>query len=696
MNSNTSCNRFHLSIAFHSITTALRELRRAGAMAALVGVLAVGFLCPPANAQTSTWTWMGGSSTIPGGAGQPGVYGTLGVPAAGNIPGGRDSAVSWTDSSGNLWLFGGEGIDSASKLGYLNDLWEFNSSTNEWTWMAGSSVRGSNLGQPGVYGTLGTPAAGNIPGGRESAVGWTDSNGYLWLFGGLGFDSADTNAYLNDLWEFNSSTNEWAWMGGSNVVSGALGGQRGIYGTLGLPATENAPGSRLAAVSWTDSSGHLWLFGGSGFDSVGTQGLLNDLWKFDPSTREWAWMGGSSTVPQSCAADAGDCGQPGVYGTLGVPASRNIPGGRSGAVSWTDSSGNFWLFGGVGPDSAGNDGSLNDLWEFNPSTNEWAWMGGSSTVLTCGEPQCVSGVYGTLGVPAAGNVPGGRDSAASWIAQGGNLWLFGGEGYDSTGNWGDLNDLWEFNPSSKEWTWMAGSNTVPGHYEGQPGVYGTLGVPAAGNIPGGRNSAVSWTDTGGNLWLFAGFGWDSESNLGSLNDLWKYQPAATAVPAFTFGASPSSITVSSGGQVTTTLTVTPQNGFSSPVSFACSGLPTGASCSFSPSTVTPSGAAASTKLTITAQMLTAAAHRTSRPLFPATVLALSLCIFGWKKRRGFQLMLLMAIAAGGLALLSGCGGGGTGGGGGGGGGVTPVTSTITVTATSGSIQQSTTISLTVE
>ncbi len=61
------------------------------------------------------------------------------------------------------------------------------------------------------------------------------------------------------------------------------------------------------------------------------------------------------------------------------------------------------------------------------------------------------------------------------------------------------------------------------------------------------------------------------------------------VPSFTIGASPASGTVTAGSTAQTTITVTPVNGFNSPVSFACSGLPTGATCSFSPSTVTPSG-----------------------------------------------------------------------------------------------------------
>ena len=37
----------------------------------------------------------------------------------------------------------------------------------------------------------------------------------------------------------------------------------------------------------------------------------------------------------------------GVYGTEGVPAAGNIPGSRTGASAWTDTSGNFWLLGGT-------------------------------------------------------------------------------------------------------------------------------------------------------------------------------------------------------------------------------------------------------------------------------------------------------------------------------------------------------------
>ena len=36
-----------------------------------------------------------------------GVYGTKGVAAPANVPGARYDSCSWTDSSGDLWLFGG-------------------------------------------------------------------------------------------------------------------------------------------------------------------------------------------------------------------------------------------------------------------------------------------------------------------------------------------------------------------------------------------------------------------------------------------------------------------------------------------------------------------------------------------------------------------------------------------------------------
>jgi hypothetical protein len=148
----------------------------------------------PASGQ---WTWVGGSD----GANAAGVYGTQRAGAAGNSPGARVSAVSWKDHAGNFWLFGGYGYDQFGSAGNLNDLWEYNLSAGVWTWIGGSS----STAAPGTYGTQGIPAISNDPGAREQAVGWLDSSGKFWLFGGFGFDSSDVDDDLNDLWSFTPS-----------------------------------------------------------------------------------------------------------------------------------------------------------------------------------------------------------------------------------------------------------------------------------------------------------------------------------------------------------------------------------------------------------------------------------------------------------------------------------------------------------
>ncbi len=172
-----------------------------------------------------------------------------------------------------------------------------------------------------------------------------------------------------------------------------------------------------------------------------------------------------------------------------------------------------------------------------------------------------------------------------------------------------------------------------------------------------------------------------------------------AAPTFTLTAQPSSLSVMPGSSGTVGLSVTPVNGFNQTVSFACSGLPSEAACSFSPATVTPNGTAASST-TMTIATTAASTSRNSSP-WPfaggGTVLALGLLFFRKKKRLPLFLCLALLLGIGGMAV--GCGGGGatkppgnTG---------TPAgNSTVTVTATSGSgtsaITQTATLTLTVQ
>jgi len=502
---------------------------RIGATAVSISLTGIWFLmllailCVRGHAQSNEWVWMGGAST----GGRSSTYGTMGTAGAGNVPGGRVDASTWTDASGNLWLLGGEGLDYKRARGYLNDLWEFNVASNAWAWMGGSKT----ANQPGVYGTLGVAGAGDLPGGREMAANWIDSNGNLWLFGGFGLDANGGYGYLNDLWEYDPVANQWTWQGGSSTV-GSNGGPSGVYGTLGTAGGTNVPGGRLGAANWIDANGNFWLFGGFGFDAKGLGGYLNDVWEYTPKTNQWTWVSGLSTM--RCVAWNCNSNPPGVYGTLGTAAAGNLPGGRSGASVWTDSNGLVWIFGGWGYDSKSMTGFLNDVWEFNPATSQWTWMGGSSTLTSCNAYTRAcggqAGIYGKLGTPAAGNLPGNRGAASNWTDTNGRHWLFGGWGIDANGIWGYLNDLWEFNSSINEWMWMGGSSTVQRVNSGVSGMYGMLGTPAASNLPGGRDDEANWTDASGNLWIFGGWGTDAIGNLGWLNDLWEYIPPAATLP----------------------------------------------------------------------------------------------------------------------------------------------------------------------
>jgi N-acetylneuraminic acid mutarotase len=220
----------------------------------------------------NTWTWMSGESADMWPAG---VYGTIGVPDPGNKPCGRYGSLSWLDNSGNLWLLGGfrDGVNPID--GYYNDLWKYNISSGNWTWVNGDNT----TNKKGVYGTIGVANAANRPGARAYGMTWADMHGNLWMLGGSGYNTNTfQNTFMNDLWRYNIAANQWAWIKGDNNISGT-----GIYGTKGVADPANKPGGRNRAAGWVDAANTIWLFGGTG-NPHGTAppNYLNDLWSFSP------------------------------------------------------------------------------------------------------------------------------------------------------------------------------------------------------------------------------------------------------------------------------------------------------------------------------------------------------------------------------------------------------------------------------
>lgn len=139
--------------------------------------------------------------------------------------------------------------------------------------------------------------------------------------------------------------------------------------------------------------------------------------------------------------------------------------------------------------------------------------------------------------------------------------------------------------------------------------------------------------------------------------------AGPVLPAlFTLNASAAQ-TVSAGSAATYAISVMPSPvPYSYAVSFACSGLPLGAACGFSPASVTPGTAVATTTLTIatTSRIMAMATPRggSGRPLFALWLGAgvLGLAGMAAAPRKGRRKVLApLAILVVGAALAVGCG-----------------------------------------
>ncbi len=76
------------------------------------------------------------------------------------------------------------------------------------------------------------------------------------------------------------------------------------------------------------------------------------------------------------------------------------------------------------------------------------------------------------------------------------------------------------------------------------------------------------------------------------------------LPDFSLSTAPTSFSVSAGQSGTSTMTFTATNGFNAPVTLTCSGLPSGANCSFVPPSVVPGPTPATSTLTVTTTAVT--------------------------------------------------------------------------------------------
>ncbi|MBC7660736.1 MAG: hypothetical protein H7249_13655 [Chitinophagaceae bacterium] len=256
----------------------------------------------------------------------------------------------------------------------------------------------------------------------------------------------------------------WNWEDDSKIVVTSVASAIGTpllaaasyYGSS--LAVGSTPGSVVGASTWTSSDGRMWMFGG--IDISGHRN--NFVYYFDTGTHNWVQDSGTGTLDESTF----------ISGTL-------RPSARAYTTSFYDQANNrLYVFGGEGKDTTAATGILGDLWYYEISTKLWVHVSGTTSAFGAGS-------YGAVSVPAAANSPPVRINASAWSGSG-KIYMFGGKGSS-----GYFNDLWSYDLSTHNWTWMAGA---------QESINDATN---AGFYPSSRSAGVSWT-VGSQGYLYGG------------------------------------------------------------------------------------------------------------------------------------------------------------------------------------------------
>eukprot|EP01119_Soliformovum_irregulare_P019513 TRINITY_DN6196_c0_g1_i1.p1 TRINITY_DN6196_c0_g1~~TRINITY_DN6196_c0_g1_i1.p1 ORF type:complete len:503 (-),score=129.15 TRINITY_DN6196_c0_g1_i1:29-1537(-) len=398
------------------------------------------------------WSWMKGNNSM--------------ILGDDPTPSGLLDAAIFPKQNGTIFLFGGYGTETrGSPVSNLqNTIWSYETSSNLWKIVDGDPTLPNQVSKHRSSDGFERPSS------RFDAASWIGSKESLWIFGGYGCQgegnqTCDGADFLGDLWRFDGQWTQILFSNGSLV-----------------------PTARRGAACWSDGGDRLWMYGGTGVNKTGSQGLFADLWYYQISLASWKHVHGNQ--------DSLD-----ILPHYNPDLSSN-PGSRRSSATWIDSDGVIWLFGGVTPD-----GDRGDLWKYLPASKIWIFMAGPDTP---DQP----GIYSEIGVAIQGQFPGCRREPYAAIGDDDILYLFGGEGFASHEE-GYLNDLWKYDPfGDGAWFWMGGSSD-PGSRSNR-NLDGEMGSQFH---PGARNGGKMWIQDGV-AYIFGGYGY-SDSNAGVLNEIWK-------------------------------------------------------------------------------------------------------------------------------------------------------------------------------
>lgn len=211
-----------------------------------------------------------------------------------------------------------------------------------------------------------------------------------------------------------------------------------------------------------------------------------------------------------------------------------------------------------------------------------------------------------------------------------------------------------------------------------------------GSLNAGASCAISVTFTPASTGSYSATISVSDNASGSPQTV-ALSGTGTPPPSFTVTGPTGAQIVQPGGTAQFTITVAANNGtFPGSVALSASGLPPGAAATFSPPSLSPGSGTATSQLSIRTSS-SASAAGVFGLAWPGILLTipgiLAMVAIGRRRKRLFMILLFLLGSFGAITTLSGCGGGF---------GIASRTYSITVTGTSGSEQQTTTIQLTVK
>jgi hypothetical protein len=315
----------------------------------------------------------------------------------------RSRMASAIDKSGNMYIFGGETKD----LGYhtaWNDFWKYNTNTNKWTWLGGSTSHSS----AGSYGT----SAPDWPRARYRTRGWFDADGNYWVFGGVFYDGVNAPYPLNDMWKYTVSSQKWTCETGDCNALNPPNTPGGVYpSTTGQTSPTYKPRARSDYNYWVDNQGDFWFYGGYNGEVHSGAIQLSDTWRYNPKTKAWTLLA--------------------IEGYM----SDTSPGSQAEALCWL-----------------GNDGLP---WMKLPNRTIWKFMNGAwqktgNLNVDWGPP------YLPTNQPFEANdynIAGSQFTTFDHIKTDSSVYLFNGYGLGANNQWSYMGALWKYdlepNPKAK-------------------------------------------------------------------------------------------------------------------------------------------------------------------------------------------------------------------------------------------------------